>query len=494
MEILFLSSLMNWHEDFGKEIGRPLGPATKDGYAYHRVFEHCTVDINVETKTSSIEWGQNNIFYENVVLNGTATQSSTDYEGVPERAIDGNTNGDYNDDSVTHTAFEDQPWWQVDLGAPYAIDEIQVWGRTDDCCKGRLSNYDVYILDCRNNVVWSNYQASYPDPSVSLDPEWARGRFVTIQLQAANQALSLAEVRVLSENPAGYCGDLTLDGKVNLADYAELSANWQSGYSMDTLLHIINDWLSGLEEYQLTVNSGTGSGDYTAGTVVSISADAPPTGYEFAGWAGDVAYVADAGDPTTTVTMPTKNIDLTATYSVQETTISWQPAVAVFSASDVSTDGILVEAVNACGDAIAAAGFTENPIVNGVQFMADPDLLDGNHSTSDFCTSLPEGEYDQLVSTLDYFGSPTSIEVGHDLLEVGADYMIQIWYVDERPNYDSRTMQYADEDGGDPSGAVNDQYVIGTFTADGATLFIAITATGTDDPHINAYQIRKLSE
>jgi uncharacterized repeat protein (TIGR02543 family) len=429
----------------------------------------------------------------NVALNGTASQSSTDFDGDPERAIDGNTNGDYNGGlSVTHTAFEDQPWWQVDLGDPYAIDEIQVWGRTG-IHAGRLSNYDVYILDCRNNVVWSNYQASYPDPSVSLDPGGVRGRFVKIQLQATNQALSLAEVRVFSDTPAGYCGDLTLDGKVNLEDVAELSGGWQSAYSMGTLLDIAEDWLS-RSEYQLTVNNGSGSGDYMPGTVVSVAADTAPTGYGFAGWTGDVTYVTDAGAATTTVTMPAENVDLTATYQeVLETDIVWQSAVAISSASDVSTDGILVEAVNACGSEIAASGFTENPTVNGVQFMATPDLLDEDHSISDFCTSLAAGDYDQLLSTLDFAGSSTTMTVGGGSLEVGSRYQIQLWYVDQRGDKESRRMTF-DDGKGNFSEPINGHYVIGEFTADGTTQDIAITGIGTDDPHINAYQIRKLSE
>jgi len=49
-------SLIYWSDDFDKEIGEPLGKATQDGYAYHRDFEHCTVDVNLETKTSSIVW------------------------------------------------------------------------------------------------------------------------------------------------------------------------------------------------------------------------------------------------------------------------------------------------------------------------------------------------------------------------------------------------------------------------------------------------------
>ncbi|MGO4881473.1 MAG: InlB B-repeat-containing protein [Bryobacteraceae bacterium] len=38
--------------------------------------------------------------------------------------------------------------------------------------------------------------------------------------------------------------------------------------------------------YTLTVVNGTGSGQYTAGTVVNISANPPPAGEVFAGWTG----------------------------------------------------------------------------------------------------------------------------------------------------------------------------------------------------------------
>jgi hypothetical protein len=39
-------------------------------------------------------------------------------------------------------------------------------------------------------------------------------------------------------------GDLTLDGKVNLEDVAELGSGWQTGYNLNTLLNVADDWLS----------------------------------------------------------------------------------------------------------------------------------------------------------------------------------------------------------------------------------------------------------
>jgi hypothetical protein len=66
-------------------------------------------------------------------------------------------------------------------------------------------------------------------------------------------------------------------------------------------------------DYTLTVVSGTGSGSYTAGTVVTITADAPPSGDSFTGWTG--ATVANATSLTTTITMPAANTSVAATYS-----------------------------------------------------------------------------------------------------------------------------------------------------------------------------------
>src|SRR5450631_3688704 len=73
----------------------------------------------------------------NWALHGAATQSSTAEGGDARRAIDGNTNGDWNVGSVTQTDQEVDPYWEIDLGASYYIDEIRIFNRTD-CCQARL--------------------------------------------------------------------------------------------------------------------------------------------------------------------------------------------------------------------------------------------------------------------------------------------------------------------------------------------------------------------
>ena len=68
--------------------------------------------------------------------------------------------------------------------------------------------------------------------------------------------------------------------------------------------------------YTLTVNSGTGDGDYDPNTVVNIYADAPGVGWIFDDWTGDTTNVANVNDANTTITMPAANTEVTATYDV----------------------------------------------------------------------------------------------------------------------------------------------------------------------------------
>jgi hypothetical protein len=138
----------------------------------------------------------------------TATQSST-YQGyasaVAGSAIDGNTDGNFFDASVTATNLDTNAWWQVDLGTSTAIGTIVIWNRTD-CCSDRLNDYWVFVSDTpfspydtpltlQNRAgTWSSHQTAAPNPSASI-PAGAQGRYVRVQLTGTNY-LSLAEVQL----------------------------------------------------------------------------------------------------------------------------------------------------------------------------------------------------------------------------------------------------------------------------------------------------------
>jgi hypothetical protein len=65
--------------------------------------------------------------------------------------------------------------------------------------------------------------------------------------------------------------------------------------------------------YSLTVNNGSGSGDYEAGTVVSITAEDASDGQVFNSWSGDTTNLDNANSATTTITMDA-DATVTATY------------------------------------------------------------------------------------------------------------------------------------------------------------------------------------
>ncbi|MBX3440912.1 MAG: DUF1553 domain-containing protein [Planctomyces sp.] len=91
---------------------------------------------------------------ENIARGKAASQSSTAFGGPAERAVDGNTDGNYNNNSTTHTATESDPWWEVDLGEAGSIDRIVIWNRTDGGIGGRLDGFRMLLLDESRRARW----------------------------------------------------------------------------------------------------------------------------------------------------------------------------------------------------------------------------------------------------------------------------------------------------------------------------------------------------
>jgi hypothetical protein len=108
---------------------------------------------------------------ENVARKGTAAQSSTGFEGVPARAIDGNTEGEYyKANSVTHTNTESNPWWEVRLAEAQPVERVVIWNRTDGGTGARLVNFRVILLDDERKVLWQQDVAVPPSPQRELSP------------------------------------------------------------------------------------------------------------------------------------------------------------------------------------------------------------------------------------------------------------------------------------------------------------------------------------
>jgi len=84
----------------------------------------------------------------------SARQSSTHEKGDAKKAIDGNTEQDFNKGSVSHTAESKDPWFVVDLGGVKDISTIRVFNR-GDCCGDRIKGAVVEVIDAGLNVVHS---------------------------------------------------------------------------------------------------------------------------------------------------------------------------------------------------------------------------------------------------------------------------------------------------------------------------------------------------
>ena len=85
----------------------------------------------------------------NLALNKDARMSSTGWGGVASRAVDGNTDGVWDNGSLAHTGRQANPWWEVDLGQTHPLGTVNVWNRSasDNCqgtpCDQRLHDFWV---------------------------------------------------------------------------------------------------------------------------------------------------------------------------------------------------------------------------------------------------------------------------------------------------------------------------------------------------------------
>jgi hypothetical protein len=155
----------------------------------------------------------------NIALGKTATQSSdmgTPFaatDGLASKAVDGNTDGVFDNGSVTHTACGGQyesgeckgssnPWWQVDLGAVYQVDKIELWNRTE--VPERLTNWRIYVKGETGD--WQEFNPGlgvYIKQNPRLIYGSKQARYIKVQLEGEGVFLSLAEVKVFGDHTSG---------------------------------------------------------------------------------------------------------------------------------------------------------------------------------------------------------------------------------------------------------------------------------------------------
>ncbi len=99
----------------------------------------------------------------NVARSGQASQKNTAHGGEAQRAIDGNTSGEFGAGSQTHTEESTpNPWWEVDLGSQMPIESVVVHNRTDGDLGRRLEGFSLAVLDHDRREVFRQQKIEAP--------------------------------------------------------------------------------------------------------------------------------------------------------------------------------------------------------------------------------------------------------------------------------------------------------------------------------------------
>jgi putative heme-binding domain-containing protein len=103
----------------------------------------------------------------NIARQGKATQKTTAFGGDAGRAIDGNKSDKYGDGGQTHTQEnDDNPWWELDLGAAFPINAIAIYNRTDGGLGNRLAGFTLKVLDKDRSVTFELKKQPAPPKNV----------------------------------------------------------------------------------------------------------------------------------------------------------------------------------------------------------------------------------------------------------------------------------------------------------------------------------------
>ncbi|XP_066297206.1 fucolectin-like [Branchiostoma lanceolatum] len=150
---------------------------------------------------------------QNIARDKPTVQSSTAHRGFSNRAVDGSANTFWAGKSCTHTEQNvKDPWWYVDLLAPYPIGIVKIYNR-QDCCTERINPFIVLVGDNGRHAhaapltytkqCGGEWGSDYTDKGVFyIDCGGIRGRYVSVKLPGNERTLTLCEVEVYAaKNP-----------------------------------------------------------------------------------------------------------------------------------------------------------------------------------------------------------------------------------------------------------------------------------------------------
>ncbi|WP_434362380.1 glycoside hydrolase N-terminal domain-containing protein [Parasalinivibrio latis] len=186
--------------------------------------------ITKDTGAEITQFNQQQDLYFNSAEGKRTNQSSTAFGGDAFSAVDGNTSGVYQEHSITHTSFEANPWWTVDLGQTETINKVRVWNRTD-CCNNRLGAFYILTSNQPLDAVTLSQATSSTTINVygvnsidTLTQLSLSGSFRYLKiLKDSSSYLSLGEVEVFRQKTGRESA--TVGGSLNWVQFADVSAS-----------------------------------------------------------------------------------------------------------------------------------------------------------------------------------------------------------------------------------------------------------------------------
>ncbi len=126
------------------------------------------IRVEIPKEKATLSLAEMQVFSKgvNVALKHKAQQSQDAHGGTADRAVDGNTNTSWGGNSITHTPEnQPNPWWEVDLGAEVAVEQLVVWNRVEEV--KRLCDASVMILGADRQVKW---EQTITNPTPTSNP------------------------------------------------------------------------------------------------------------------------------------------------------------------------------------------------------------------------------------------------------------------------------------------------------------------------------------
>lgn len=137
----------------------------------------------------------------NIALGKNTEQSSIFGPGTSDNAVDGNLKSKFDYEvwelnSVTHTKWEKNPWWEIDLGESHKISNVVIFKRSDAYGED-LSNFIITLFDSDGNAVVSKDIEYFPGDRISVNFDGNIGRRVRVSMKGnSDRVLCMAEVQV----------------------------------------------------------------------------------------------------------------------------------------------------------------------------------------------------------------------------------------------------------------------------------------------------------